>query len=106
MAEQIGEMKGLTKLNLAECNMTDKGVTVLLKGLAPLLQIDTLDFSGNLIGKSPFFGQCATQLVEYLGVNGNLETFALKNNMLRGPNAAAIMEAICKMQVLQTLELS
>jgi len=37
LSEQIGEMKALTKLNLAECNMSDKGVTILLKGLAPLL---------------------------------------------------------------------
>jgi len=37
ISKQIGEMKALTKLNLAERNMSDKGVTILLKGLAPLL---------------------------------------------------------------------
>jgi hypothetical protein len=29
-------MKALTRLNLDECGMTDKGVTVLLKGIAGL----------------------------------------------------------------------
>jgi Ran GTPase-activating protein (RanGAP) involved in mRNA processing and transport len=92
LAAKMPELKSLDALHLSSCNLTDKGVTELLKSLIENETfLGVLDLSGNQIGQSSFFEACANHLTSYIEKNTSLLKLSLNNNMLRGKHAEKVV---------------
>lgn len=77
-------MKSLTHLDLSENEIGDVGINEILNSCKDYGMIETLDISGNNIGKTSFSSECAETMNHFLSNNRNLEILKLNWNNLRG----------------------
>ena len=94
LAHSLQEMKILSKLNLADDDIGDLGVTEILMSARQFCSLEVLDLSGNNLGKSPASHEMGEQMKEYLANNRTLEVLKLNWNSLRGQVAEKIIEGM------------
>jgi Ran GTPase-activating protein (RanGAP) involved in mRNA processing and transport len=66
LALQLLKVKKLKELRLAECHITDKGITELIKSVDEINCVEVLDLSGNEIGKSQYCSDLVGKFERYL----------------------------------------
>lgn len=82
LARNIIKMKKLSVLTLRQCNITDRGIIEIITALDELNTLDSLDLSGNQIGKSPHFADLALKMEKFIQ-QSHLESIYLDENNLR-----------------------
>lgn len=66
LAKNLNKMKKLQQLTLRQCNITDRGIIEIITALDELGTLDSLDLSGNQIGKSAHFGELANKMERFI----------------------------------------
>jgi Ran GTPase-activating protein (RanGAP) involved in mRNA processing and transport len=106
MATFIPKMRSIKTLILNDCHLSDRGVRAILEKLEDTTALDVLDLSGNQIGQSSYFKDCAAALCSYLQKSTQLNELILNHNMLRGPFGYQVLETISHHSTLSLLSLN
>jgi hypothetical protein len=87
-------MKSLTTLILSDAEIGDQGICEVINACRSFCTIESLDISGNNLGKTPAVNELAENLNIFLTNNRNIEILKMNWNSLRGGPGEKIVEGI------------